>query len=169
MSIPPIICHVGGSIGSLMYISFDIRIDIAVSIIFFSEKGTKWLSLAKANWLKCSSVWDTLYVVCDKSAELFPLVLLPFRLFSLQKWLPSLQAMHCFLYSILSASLSCLSVICWSFRVFRLNRPLAWYTQLPVAHAPGMPGTFPGHRMLAIPTCITTRAWRTCREACRDR
>ena len=28
---------------------------------------------------------------------------------------------------------------------------------------------FPCHRGLAIPTCITTRAWRTCRDACRDR
>ena len=28
---------------------------------------------------------------------------------------------------------------------------------------------FPRHRWLAIPTCITTRASRTCRDACRDR
>ena len=28
-----------------------------------------------------------------------------------------------------------------------------------VAHAPGMPGTFPRHRGLAIPTSITARAW----------
>ena len=26
---------------------------------------------------------------------------------------------------------------------------------------------FPCHRMLAIPTCITARAWRTCPDACR--
>ena len=26
----------------------------------------------------------------------------------------------------------------------------------------------PGHRRLAIPTCITARASRTCRDACRD-
>ena len=38
-----------------------------------------------------------------------------------------------------------------------------------------MPGTFSptadfkGNRKLAIPTCITARAWRTCRDACRDR
>ena len=25
------------------------------------------------------------------------------------------------------------------------------------------------HRELAIPTCITARAWRTCRDVCRDR
>ena len=39
------------------------------------------------------------------------------------------------------------------------------------AHAPGMPGTFspsPGKRQ-AIPTCITTLAWRTCQDAWRDR
>ena len=28
---------------------------------------------------------------------------------------------------------------------------------------------FPVTRGLAIPTCITARAWRTCRDACRDR
>ena len=28
---------------------------------------------------------------------------------------------------------------------------------------------FPRHRWLAIPTCITARAWSTCRDACRDR
>ena len=27
---------------------------------------------------------------------------------------------------------------------------------------------FPRRRQLAIPTCITARAWRTCRDACRD-
>ena len=31
------------------------------------------------------------------------------------------------------------------------------------------PLTFKGNRWLAIPTCITARAWRTCRDACRDR
>ena len=46
---------------------------------------------------------------------------------------------------------------------------------MQVAHAPGMPGTFSpaadfkGNRWLAIPACITARAWRTCRDACRDR
>ena len=28
---------------------------------------------------------------------------------------------------------------------------------------------FKGNRWLAIPACITARAWRTCRDACRDR
>ena len=28
---------------------------------------------------------------------------------------------------------------------------------------------FKGNRLLAIPACITARAWRTCRDACRDR
>ena len=55
------------------------------------------------------------------------------------------------------------------------NGPLTRYVKLQVAHAPGMPGTFPpaayfkGNRWLAIPACITARAWRTCRDACRDR
>ena len=47
--------------------------------------------------------------------------------------------------------------------------PLAIYVKLRVAHALGMPGTFPCHRGLATPTCITARTWRTCRDACRDR
>ena len=28
---------------------------------------------------------------------------------------------------------------------------------------------FPRHYVLTIPTCIAARAWRTCRDACRDR
>ena len=36
--------------------------------------------------------------------------------------------------------------------------------KLRVVHAPGMPGTFPLHSGLAIPTCIKA----TCRDACRD-
>ena len=57
----------------------------------------------------------------------------------------------------------------------QLNGPLTRYVKLRVAHAPGMPGTFfpvtdiKGNRELAIPTCITARAWRTCRDTCRDR
>ena len=53
--------------------------------------------------------------------------------------------------------------------------PLTRYVKLQVAHAPGMPGTFSpaadfkGNRQLAIPACITARAWRTCRDACQDR
>ena len=53
--------------------------------------------------------------------------------------------------------------------------PLTRYVKLQVAHAPGMSGTFSPaadfkrNRQLAIPTCITARAWRTCRDACRDR
>ena len=50
---------------------------------------------------------------------------------------------------------------------------LAWDSyqirKLARAHAPGMPESFPRHRGLAIPTCITARASRTCRGACRDR
>ena len=46
---------------------------------------------------------------------------------------------------------------------------------MQVAHAPGMPGTFSPaadfkeNRLLTISACITARAWRTCRDACRDR
>ena len=53
--------------------------------------------------------------------------------------------------------------------------PLARYVKLWVAHAPGMPGTFfppltsKGNHYIAIPACITSRASRTCRDACRDR
>ena len=53
--------------------------------------------------------------------------------------------------------------------------PLTRYVKLRIAHAPGMPGTFSptadfkGNRYLAIPACITARASRTCRDACRDR
>ena len=53
--------------------------------------------------------------------------------------------------------------------------PLTRYVKLQVAHAPGMPGTVPpaadfkGNCELAIPACITARASRTCRDACRDR
>ena len=60
-------------------------------------------------------------------------------------------------------------------RKWKYNGPLTRYVKLQVAHAPGMPGTFSpaadfkGNRKLAIPTCITARAWRTCRDACRDR
>ena len=59
--------------------------------------------------------------------------------------------------------------------LIHVHGPLTRYVKLQVAHAPGMPGTFPpaadfkGNRYLAIPACITARAWRTCRDACRDR
>ena len=47
--------------------------------------------------------------------------------------------------------------------------PLTSYVKLRVVHAPVMPGTFSRHRGLAIPTCITARAWSTYRDACRVR
>ena len=49
--------------------------------------------------------------------------------------------------------------------------PLTRYVKLRVAHAPGMPGTFspPPISKGRTPACITARAWRTCRDACRDR
>ena len=66
-------------------------------------------------------------------------------------------------------------VMCIGHALFLCHGPLTRYVRLQVAHAPGMPGTFPsaadfkGNRYLAIPACITARAWRTCRDACRDR
>ena len=47
--------------------------------------------------------------------------------------------------------------------------PLTRYVKLRVAHAPGMPETFPRHRWISIPTCIAARASRTCCDAGRDR
>ena len=47
---------------------------------------------------------------------------------------------------------------------FKYHGPLTRYVKLRVAHASGMPGTFPpaaefkGNRELAIPVCITARA-----------
>ena len=41
--------------------------------------------------------------------------------------------------------------------------------KLRIAHVPEMPGTFTRHRELTIQTCITAHAWRTYRDACRDR
>ena len=58
---------------------------------------------------------------------------------------------------------------------FHSHGPLTRYVKLRVVHAPGTPGTFSpaadfkGNRKLAIPACITARASRTCRDACRDR
>ena len=46
--------------------------------------------------------------------------------------------------------------------------PLARYVKLRVAHARVFWERFPSHRGLAILTCITARASRTCRDACRD-
>ena len=46
-----------------------------------------------------------------------------------------------------------------------LQGSLARCVKVRVARAPGMSGKFSRHRGLAIPTCITARAWRTCRDA----
>ena len=69
--------------------------------------------------------------------------------------------------------------ICCGFKMVQQNNnqwwygPLTRYVTLWVAHAPGMPGTFSlavdSKEKLTIPACITARAWRTCRDACRDR
>ena len=53
--------------------------------------------------------------------------------------------------------------------IWGYHGPLDRYVKLWVAHAPGMPGTLSPPPRLAIPTCITARAWRTCSDACRDR
>ena len=50
-----------------------------------------------------------------------------------------------------------------------IHGPLNRYAELRDAHALWMPGTFPNHRELVIPTCITARVSPTCRGACRDR
>ena len=47
--------------------------------------------------------------------------------------------------------------------------PLARYVILRIAHAPGVPGSFPHHCWLVILACITARASRPCRDECRDR
>ena len=49
--------------------------------------------------------------------------------------------------------------------LFSTHGLLPKYVKLWVAHAPGMPERFPRYRRLAIPTCIKTRSWRTCRDA----
>ena len=68
-----------------------------------------------------------------------------------------------------------------SLAVFLLNRhssirrvdishgPFARYVKLRVRMRRECRERFPRHRRWAIPTCITARAWRTCRDACRDR
>ena len=47
--------------------------------------------------------------------------------------------------------------------------PLARYVKLRVRMPRECRERFPRHRRWAIPTCITARASRTCRDACRDR
>ena len=47
--------------------------------------------------------------------------------------------------------------------------PLARYVWLRVAHARECRERFPRHRRIVIPTYITARAWRTCRDTYRDR
>ena len=68
------------------------------------------------------------------------------------------------------------SILLISFGYFEEYGPLARCVKLRVAHAPGMPGPFsppPTSKetvsYIAIPACITARASRTCRDACRNR
>ena len=51
----------------------------------------------------------------------------------------------------------------------KVHGPLARYVKLRVRMRRECRERFPRHRRWAIPTCITARAWRTCRDACRDR
>ena len=55
----------------------------------------------------------------------------------------------------------------WILTIKILNGPLARYVTLRVANARECRERFPHHRGWAIPKCITARAWRTCRDACR--
>ena len=50
-----------------------------------------------------------------------------------------------------------------------VHGPLARYANLRVRMRRECRERFPRHHRQAIPTCITARAWRTCRDACRDR
>ena len=48
----------------------------------------------------------------------------------------------------------------------------SFYIDLRLLHSWGKrdcDNDFKEYRRLAIPACITARAWRTCRDACRDR
>ena len=55
------------------------------------------------------------------------------------------------------------------FSYFVRHGPFAWYVKLRVAHAPGVPAMFFTPPRVTILTCITACAWRTCKDACRDR
>ena len=67
--------------------------------------------------------------------------------------------------------ISCISVDIYNIALLYIDLygPLTRYVNMRAVHAPGMPGTFPRYRGLAIPTFITARAWCTCRGACRNR
>ena len=67
--------------------------------------------------------------------------------------------------AVIQKVLSChdIMIIC------RFHGPLARYVKLRVRMRWECREGFPHHRRLAIPTCITARVWRTCRDACWDR
>ena len=102
----------------------------------------------------------------------------------MSNWIRSPFCGACFVLFILSYSIYLFNPIIHGFQgsftgkgnhIMLRHGSLTRYAKLQFAHAPGMPGTFPpaadfeGNRYLAIPACITARAWRTCRDACRDR
>ena len=53
------------------------------------------------------------------------------------------------------------------FLVFSINGSLTRYVKLRMRRE--CRKRFPHHHGLAIPTCLSASAWRTCRDACRDR
>ena len=56
-----------------------------------------------------------------------------------------------------------ISLSCWC------NGPLARLIKFGLRMRREFRECYPRHRGLMIPACITTRAWRTCRDACPDR
>ena len=55
------------------------------------------------------------------------------------------------------------------YEVTEMHEPLDRHVKLRVAMRRGCRERFPRHRGLAIPTYVTARAWRACRDACRVR
>ena len=82
------------------------------------------------------------------------------------KWLKSASAMSCMKHDnqvILSGG--CVLGVEKSVH----HGPLARYVRSRVRMRREWRERFPSHHRLAIPTCITAHAWRTCSDACRDR
>ena len=74
-----------------------------------------------------------------------------------------------FCFGLLTASLTYMFQCCFACDCPSVHRPLTRYVKLRMRMRRECRERFPRHRGLAIPTCITARAWRTCRDACRDR
>ena len=65
--------------------------------------------------------------------------------------------------------LKCQRMFWWASCISARHGPLARYVKLRVRMRRECRERFPRHRRWVIPTCITARASRTCRDACRDR